>query len=174
MNKSVVKKLFWMCFTLVLSVLTIWALLKQSESMSVEQLIQLIWGADKKWMIAAILAAFSYVIFEAIAICSILNSISHEKTFKRGLLYSTADVYFSAITPSATGGQPASAFFMIRDGIPGGVTSAALVLNLMMYNASIVFFKDVSASESTITIMYFSIPLPFVNDASHDSNTAFN
>ena len=139
MNKSVVKKLFWMCFTLVLSVLTIWALLKQSESMSVEQLIQLIWGADKKWMIAAILAAFSYVIFEAIAICSILNSISHEKTFKRGLLYSTADVYFSAITPSATGGQPASAFFMIRDGIPGGVTSAALVLNLMMYNASIVF-----------------------------------
>ena len=139
MNKDVVKKLFWMCFTLLLSVLTIWALLKQNESMSATQLITMIREADKKWMTAAILSAFSYVIFEAIALCSILNSISHEKSFKRGLLYSTSDVYFSAITPSATGGQPASAFFMIRDGIPGGVTSAALVLNLMMYNAAIVF-----------------------------------
>lgn len=139
MNKAVAKKIFWMCFTLALSILTIWALLKQNQSMSIEQLFKLIMSADKKWMIAAILSAFSYVIFEAIALCSILNSISHEKSFKRGLLYSTSDVYFSAITPSATGGQPASAFFMIRDGIPGGVTSAALVLNLMMYNAAIVF-----------------------------------
>ena len=103
MNKAVAKKIFWMCFTLALSILTIWALLKQNQSMSIEQLFKLIMEADKKWMVAAIISTFSYVIFEAIALCSILNSISHEKSIKRGLLYSTSDVYFSAITPSATG-----------------------------------------------------------------------
>ena len=139
MNKEVAKKIFWMCFTTLLSVLTIWALLKQNESMSFARLVELISLSDKRWMVAAIISAFCYVLFEAVALCSILNGIAHEKGFLKGLIYSTSDVYFSAITPSATGGQPASAFFMIRDGIPGGVTSAALILNLMMYNAAIVF-----------------------------------
>ncbi|SHJ18382.1 lysylphosphatidylglycerol synthase transmembrane domain-containing protein [Pseudobutyrivibrio xylanivorans] len=139
MNKSVAKKIFWMCFTLALSVLTIWALLKQNQSMSIPKLIELVSGADTKWMTAAIVSAFCYVVFEAIALCSILKGIGYKQRLRDGLIYSTSDVYFSAITPSATGGQPASAFFMLKNGIPAGATSASLILNLMMYNASIVF-----------------------------------
>ena len=55
----------------------------------------------------------------------------------RGVLYSAADIYFSAITPSATGGQPASALLMVGDGIPTAVTTVVLLLNLAMYNLSI-------------------------------------
>ena len=139
MNKSVAKKIFWMCFTLALSVLTVWALLKQNESMSIPKLVELISESNKKWMTAAIISALCYVLFEAVALYSILKGIGHKRDLWKSLIYSTSDVYFSAITPSATGGQPASAYFMLKDGIPAGVTSAALILNLMMYNASIIF-----------------------------------
>ena len=139
MNKNVAKKLFWMCFTIALSVLTIWALLRQNQSISIPELIELISQSNRKWMIAAIISALCYVLFEAVALFSILKGIGYKRSLAKNILYSTSDVYFSAITPSATGGQPASAFFMVRDGLPGGITSAALILNLMMYNAAIVF-----------------------------------
>ena len=138
MDKSQKKKIFWMCFSLILSILTIWAVLRQSESMSIATLIDIIKSADKKWMLAAFLSGACYILFEAVAICSILKGISYKRSLAKGLLYSTSDIYFSAITPSATGGQPASAFFMHNDGIPAGAVSATLVLNVMMYNASIV------------------------------------
>ncbi|MBR4708320.1 MAG: flippase-like domain-containing protein [Pseudobutyrivibrio sp.] len=133
------KKAFWMVFTLALSVLTVWAVLKQSESMSISALLQKIAQADKKWIVIAMISALGYVFFEAVALCSILKGIGYKVNIRKGLLYSTADVYFSAVTPSATGGQPASAFFMLKHGIKAGVTSAALVLNVMMYNLAIVF-----------------------------------
>ena len=139
MNKSVIKKIFWMCFTVVLSVLTIWSILKQNESMSIGRLVDIFLQADKKWITAAMASAICYIVFEAVALCSILRGMTYKSRHFNGLIYSTADVYFSAITPSATGGQPASAFFMLRDGVPAGVTSAALILNLVMYNAAIVF-----------------------------------
>lgn len=144
MNKSVAKKIFWMCLTLALSVLTIWTLLKQNESMSVGRLLEIFKQADKSWIIGAMISAACYVVFEAVAICSILKGLSYRRGLLKGIVYSTSDVYFSAITPSATGGQPASAFFMVRDGIPGGVVSAALVLNLVMYNGAIVFLGIVA------------------------------
>ena len=50
MNKAQLKKAFWMFFTLALSVLTVGTLLKQSESMSVETLIEKISNADLKWI----------------------------------------------------------------------------------------------------------------------------
>ena len=139
MNKAQIKKAFWMLFTLMLSVLTVMALLKQSQSMSVETLIKKISEADLKWILIAMISASCYVVLEAVALCSILKGIGFKQKLYNGIIYSTSDVYFSAITPSATGGQPASAYFMLKDGIPAGVASAALILNLMMYNASIVF-----------------------------------
>lgn len=139
MNGSQKKKVFWMVFSLFLAGLTIWAVLKQSEDMSVAKLIQIVGGADIKWIIASMVSAILFIFFEAVAICSILKEISYKTSLSKGFLYSTSDIYFSAITPSATGGQPASAFFMHRDGIPMGVASATLVLNLMMYTAAIIF-----------------------------------
>ena len=58
-------------------------------------------------------------------------------TDHQGVLYSAADIYFSAITPSATGGQPASAVLMMRSGIPAAPTAVALLINLVLYTLSI-------------------------------------
>ena len=157
MNKAQMKKVFWMLFSTALSILTVGTLLKQSETMSVETLIEKIGNADLRWIIIAMICSVGYVIFEAVALCSILNGLGHRKRINNGIIYSTADVYFSAITPSATGGQPASAFFMVRDGIPAGVASAALILNLMMYNASIVFLGVIAIIIAPTSFMGFKL-----------------
>ena len=53
-------------------------------------------------------------------------------------------MYFSAITPSASGGQPASAYFMMKDGIPGYATTVALLINLVMYTLALLTVGIVS------------------------------
>ncbi|WP_408070591.1 YbhN family protein [Butyrivibrio sp. JL13D10] len=138
------KKIFWMFFSVLLAVLTVWAILRESRTLSLPRLFEVVAHGNLLYLIVSVICATSYVVFEAVAICSILKGINYKRTLREGLLYSTSDVYFSAITPSATGGQPASAYFMYKDGIPAGVVSATLILNLMMYTAAIGFLGIVA------------------------------
>ena len=147
-----------MLFSVFLSVFTIWTVLKQNENMSFSMLIDILGKTDKRWMIAAFASAGLFVFFEGVAICSILKGISYKRSLKKGIIYSTSDVYFSAITPSATGGQPASAYFMHKDGIPVGVASAALILNIMLYTASIVFLGIIAMILTPQCFFSFGLP----------------
>ena len=132
------KKVFWSIFSLVLAGLTIWAVMSQSKGISIGEIIENAKNGNKLWLCCAILCVAFYIWLEGVAVCSILKGVGYRRSPIRGILYSTSDIYFSAITPSATGGQPASAYFMVADGIPAGVATAVLVLNLMMYTISIV------------------------------------
>ena len=53
-------------------------------------------------------------LFEGEALREIVFHMGYPTKHKDAFVYSAADIYFSAITPSASGGQPASAFFMIK------------------------------------------------------------
>lgn len=136
--ESIGKNLIWTAFSIFLAVTTVKTMLKQNSDLSLDDLLLAIRSSDKPVFILSIIAAALYVWFEGVAIRSVLKNIGYARSPLKGLLYSTSDVYFSAVTPSATGGQPASAFFMRRDGIPYEITAAVLVLNLMMYTISIV------------------------------------
>ena len=131
-------KLFWSLFSLLLAGLTIWAVFSQSEGISIGEILENAKDGNKLWLACAVVSVALYIILEGVALCSILKGVGYRRGLHRGILYSTADIYFSAITPSATGGQPASAYFMIADKIPAGVATAVLILNLMMYTLSIV------------------------------------
>ncbi|MDO4650681.1 MAG: lysylphosphatidylglycerol synthase transmembrane domain-containing protein, partial [Eubacteriales bacterium] len=75
--------------------------------------------------------------FEGLAVLRIAKSLGINKRLGQGTVYGAADVYFSAITPSASGGQPASAYFMMRDGMAASTVTIILILNLMMYNLAL-------------------------------------
>ena len=138
------KKIFWSIFSVVLAGLTIWAVLSQSKGISVKEIFESAAHGNKIWLSCAIVSVLLYIWLEGVAICSILKGVGYRRSPIRGLLYSTSDIYFSAITPSATGGQPASAYFMVADGIPMGIATATLVLNLMMYTISVVILGIIS------------------------------
>ena len=135
---SVRKKLFWSLFSLLLAALSIWAVLSQSRKWSLENVLESLKNADKFWLAMAVLCTVLFVVLEGVALGSVLKRIGYRRPLRRNLLYSTADIYFSAITPSATGGRPASAYFMVKDGIPAGAATVALLVNLILYTLSLV------------------------------------
>lgn len=127
----------WGLLFILLALLSVWAVISHSESFSFDQFKDTLYGSNAGWMIAAIAAMSGFILFEGMALLCILKVFGYRKSFGRGFLYSSADVYFSAITPSATGGQPASAYFMMQDGIPGPVVTISLVANLIMYTLAL-------------------------------------
>ena len=70
--------------------------------------------------------------FKALSLGVLSKTLGYRKGILKNYSYASADIYFSAITPSATGGQPASAYYMIKDGIPISHTTAILSVNLLM------------------------------------------
>lgn len=127
------KSKIWGLLFFALAICTVWAVVSQNKSFSFAQLMGTLLGADAGEMIAAVFCMLGFIVFEGMALLCILRVFGYRKSFAKGFLYSAADIYFSAITPSATGGQPASAYFMMQDGIPGAVVTISLVANLIMY-----------------------------------------
>ena len=127
------------CFfvTLLLAIVTIYAVFKGS-GISFDELMQSIRDASGVGIALAAVCMLGFIYFEGEAVRVIVNHMGYPAKRSHGFVYSAADVYFSAITPSASGGQPASAFFMMKDGIPGTAVMAALLLNLVMYTLAVV------------------------------------
>lgn len=122
---------------LVIAGLTLWAVTSQIKDFSISEFIGYIQSADWRWLALSCACMLCFILFEGMALLVIARGFGYKKSVGQGFLYSAGDIYFSAITPSATGGQPASAYFMIKDGIPGMVTTVALVANLVMYTLAI-------------------------------------
>lgn len=131
------KNYFWAVTTLVIAAISIWAVSSQIKTLSFTDFINHIKSANPLWLGISVICMLCFIFLEGHALTTILNGFGYKRSLKKGLLYSAADIYFSAITPSATGGQPASAVFMIRDGLPAGIAAVSLMLNLVMYTLSI-------------------------------------
>ena len=145
------KKLLWALISLLIAGLTIWAVASQSRSFSLTDLKNLILSAHKGWLICAFFAMFGFIFFEGIAVIRVADRLGYKRGPLRGTVYGAADVYFSAIPPSATGGQPVCAWFMIRDKIPGATTTVTLLITLVMYTLSLLL--------SGMTVMLLCFPV---------------
>ena len=136
-NISSRRKLLWTALFFVIAAATIWAVISYGKAFSAVSFISYIAETSKGWLLAAVLCMLCFVVFEGEAVTSVCRAFGYSAKHKQGFIYSASDIYFSAITPSASGGQPACAYFMIKDGIPASVTALALLLNLTMYTLSI-------------------------------------
>ncbi len=130
------KNRIWSVAAILLAAFSVWMVMRQAKDYSFADFRGFFENANAVWIIMALLCTLAYILFEGVALICVLKAFGYRRGTVRGILYSAADIYFSAITPSASGGQPASAFFMVHDGIPTAVTAVALLLNLMMYTAS--------------------------------------
>ena len=131
------KKIFWAIASVFIAILSIWTVVSQSKHFSFEILMSFIINANKGWLFMSFVCTFGFIWFEGFALVRMARHFGYKTSAIDGTVYGGADVYFSAITPSASGGQPASAYFMIRDGIPGYAATVALLINLVMYTLSL-------------------------------------
>ncbi len=134
---SAKSRVLWSFAFVLIAGLTVWMVTSQTRSFSFSAFLDFLKGADLRYIAAAILSMLGFIIFEAAAIKCINKAFGYRHSLRSGAVYSSADIYFSAITPSATGGQPVSGMFMVRDGIPAATATATLLINLAMYSFSI-------------------------------------
>ena len=154
-GKSPRKKLLWNILFIAIIALTIWAITSQ-DGFSIKEFCEFLSSLNPFWLILAFLSMLAVIFFEALAILSIIKALGFKQKFKSGFLYSTSDIYFSAITPSSTGGQPASGYLMMKDGIPGTVATVALLVNVIMYNLAIIIISLVTFLINPQVVLGFS------------------
>ncbi len=138
------KKIIWAIISLFIAAGSIFMVINQSKSFDGVVLLSNIASMDLKWFILAVVSMMGFIWFEGLAIIRIAKALGVNKNSKNGMLYGAADICFSAITPSASGGQPASAYFMIKDGMKGSVIAITLLLNLIMYSVALLSIGSIA------------------------------
>ena len=89
--------------------------------------------ADIFWLVPAVLAMVLFIFCEGVNIGRSLSLFGHNVKMKDKLKYALAGFFFSAVTPSASGGQPMQIWYMYRDGIPVSHSSLSLLIELASF-----------------------------------------
>lgn len=86
----------------------------------------------------ALMAGF--VSCEAACTRTVLGALGHRVPLGQALRYSVAGFYFSSVTPSASGGQPAQVLAMRRDGVPLSHAALDMLLITISYQSMTLLF----------------------------------
>jgi len=159
------KQVLWSVLFVFIAAVSIFVVMQQSREFSLNQLLDFLTHSNPLWLFVSFLSMLCFIIFEAVALLLLCRAFGYRQRLGRGLIYSTGDIYFSAITPSATGGQPVSAYFMVKDGVPPMVVTVILLSNLFMYMLAIIaiglccfiffpgLFSQLSALSQTLIVI---------------------
>lgn len=98
------------------------------KGQSVYQLTEMIKHTKPLFLVIGGFLMLFFVLCEACNIFIILRKLGREAPFIRCIGYAFAGFYFSSITPSASGGQPAQIYYMKRDHIQIAHSSLTLLL----------------------------------------------
>lgn len=130
---------------LALFVLTYTMLFRQY---SIEQCFDIIAEIDLKYFIMAALLVCGYIFFDALNLKVSISSVGKPMSLVTAIKYSLVGIYFSAITPSSSGGQPVQVYYMSREAIPVSQSAIALMfvtvifkLVLLTLGLPLIFFK---------------------------------
>lgn len=143
MKNNFKNNLLWILLLVAISAITIKIVTSCSKGFSWERFVCFLKGANPLWMVLAALCAFGFVYFEGLGLQCTCRFFGHGFSAGKGIIFSASDIFFSAITPSATGGQPAALILMMKYGTPAAVSAIALLLNLVMYTVAILLISAV-------------------------------
>lgn len=118
---------------LVLMALTISQVLKGE---SVDSIVRTLKSVKPIYIIVGIGMMMIYASCEGINIWMIIRGLKQKTSLIKCIGYGFVGFYFSSVTPSASGGQPAQVYFMKKDGI--SVTSSSLSLMLILFTHQLV------------------------------------
>lgn len=100
------------------------------------QLAAALLSADWRVLLLGLPLMALFLCCEAKATHSILRALGCPQPFRRCAYYSCTGFFFSTITPSATGGQPAQVLAMSRDGTPAASGALDMLLVTIGYNTA--------------------------------------
>ena len=102
------------------------------------QILSLLSEANLGQVAIAVCAVVAFVLGEAVVLRYLLGKLGTKVSFGHCSLFSFIGFFYSAITPSASGGQPMQVLYMRRDGIPAGVSTVVLAIITITYKMVLV------------------------------------
>lgn len=132
-NVSGKKTGIYIIIFVILVALTFWAVLKNQDPLKVWAVVN---SSKPLFLCVAGVLAVSFVLFEAINLKKILCVLGYRISMGKGLKYACTGYFFSAITPSASGGQPMQLYAMNKDGIKLGHGSLTLLIELLCFQGA--------------------------------------
>ena len=91
-----------------------------------------------EYWIAGVVLVVLFILSESVIIYYMMRSVGQPVILTHCFLYSFVGFFFSAITPSATGGQPAQLYFMKKDKLSMSVSTLILMVVTITYKAVLV------------------------------------
>lgn len=123
-------------FLLLLLGLTMFLMLRgQDLSFIIEQAAKV----KKIYLLLGILLVVIFVCCESLIIKYLLHVVNIKWPLYRCIRYSFIGFFFSCITPSATGGQPAQVYYMKKEGLDISTSTIILLLVTIEYKFVLVF-----------------------------------
>ena len=115
--------------------LTLWYVFR-GENLS--QVAECLSDAKLGYVALAVAAVIAFILGESVVIFYLLRRLGAKPKFFHCSLFSFVGFFYSAITPSASGGQPMQVLYMRRDGISGAVSTVVLAIVTITYKLVLV------------------------------------
>ncbi|MBO4860115.1 MAG: flippase-like domain-containing protein [Clostridia bacterium] len=147
-------------FMVLLFVLTYFIIFGK-EDIDFGRVFDIITSADWRFVLAAFSMIFIYFILYGFFCRETLRFKGVKTNLVKGVVYGCTDFYFSAITPSATGGQPMVVYYMTKDDVPASAATLSTVLLTVLFKvvllflnlAALIMYHDVWFAAGTLFIV---------------------
>lgn len=135
MGNKHTKKLLGALFFLAVFGLTIWAVFRNENP---RQVLMYLASVNDWYLLPAVVCVIAFILGESVVIHYLMRSLGTAVRFSHCCLYSFIGFFYSAITPSASGGQPMQIIAMRRDRIPPAVATVVLAIVTITYKLVLV------------------------------------
>lgn len=129
------KTIFNLLFLLIVFGLTIYYVFHGED---LEAIGGYLGQADIAFWLAGVVLVVLFILSESVIIYYMMRSVGQPAILTHCFLYSFVGFFFSAITPSATGGQPAQLYFMKKDKLSMSISTLILMIVTITYKAVLV------------------------------------
>ena len=138
LNKKTKRLLINLSFVAVLIVITLVVLfLSQKDDLNFNQIKEYFTNSNPVWIVAAFACMLLFTFFEGVSIYFIVRFFGRKTNIVSTTAYAAANGFYSLVTPTGAGGQPAAVYYLSRDGMSPGKSSFAILLNTIGYTAAI-------------------------------------
>lgn len=132
--RSFSKRYMGLAYVLVVAVaFAVWAI----KSGQGPKIIRQLSGLDSRWIWAGVGLLICYVLIRALTLHVYLASEGSNISFVKSLTVTGIGQFYSAITPSSSGGQPLEVLSMSRWGVSGPVATAAVTVQFIGFQLAL-------------------------------------
>lgn len=150
------KDVFNIVFLLSVFIITFYCIFNGQD---MDELLAYIHNADATFWLVAIICVIFYIGCESVIIFYMMHTIKQKVNILHCFLYSFIGFFFSCITPSASGGQPAQIYYMRKDEIPIPISTLVLMIITITYKMVLVTLGILVLIIRPAEIMFYLNPI---------------